>query len=191
MICADTDEFAQIDAWFVCNRIVDFIFITDIGIIMMTAQKDGRKLITGHTQIVLNYARSWLLFDLAASIPLDLILWLATGAHMGEKSDTLSRSAKLIRVIKIFRTLRMLRLLRLKRVVLTIELFFGFNFNVMGIGKFLVAICLLAHLLACGFLGISVDGGWIEQQLQPNSQGEQPEATRYIASMYWAFTTVC
>ena len=147
-IAFDIDEFEQVDAWFVLNRLVDFIFISDMVIICMTAQKDGRKMITSHRRIAINYLKSWFLFDFCASVPLDLILFVGTGARMGteEESDgDFSRSAKLIRVIKIFRTFRMLRMLRLKRVLITIEIFFGLNFNVMGIGKvcfFFVFVCI-------------------------------------------------
>jgi len=205
-IAFDIDEFAEVDAWFVLNRIVDFVFISDMVMVLLTAYKDGRKMVTSHRRIAIRYLKSWFWFDLIASVPLDLLIWMSTGAQMGDsESDEgdLSRSTKLIRVIKIFRTIRILRLLKLKRVVMTIEVFFGLSFNVMGIGKFVISIVcclfpslchsksvftgaqfLLAHLLACGFLGVSGNGGWID------AQDEASRGRKYVASIYWAMTTM-
>ena len=129
-----------------------------------------------------------------ASIPLDLILWLgATGGVLSSKDqgeyDNLDRSAKLLRsFIKMFRVIRILRLLRVKRVVLIIEFFFDFNLNIMTISKFIFALTMLAHLVACSFLVISSeDEGWIEQELL---KGNIDQGRRYVASIYWTVTTM-
>ena len=189
MFCTafDLDEFAQADMWFVMNRLVDVIFISDMVVICLTAQKDGRMMITSHRWIIGNYLKSWFTFDLLASIPLDVIIWMSLGSQFGQDSSNngdYARSAKLLRAIKIFRILRILRLVKMKRVILTLEIFFGLNFSVMAIGKFAIAIGLLAHLIACGFLGISPKkNGWIS-----NETGD--EATKYVSAMYWTITTM-
>ena len=191
-IAFDIDEFDKIDAWFIFNRLVDLIFISDMVIIFMTARKDGRKLIISHYKIAMAYFKGWFLFDLVASVPLDLIMWLGTGAELGGSDDTssqLSRSGKLIRVIKIFRTFRILRLLRLKRMLVTLENFFGVNFSVMAITKYFIAIVLLAHLLACGFLGVS-SNGWLVDVVSRGMVAGGEQSSEYLASLYWAFTTM-
>lgn len=80
-------------------------------VICLTAQKDGRKMITSHRWIVGHYLRTWFTFDLLASIPLDVMIWISLGAQFGQDSSNngdYARSAKLIRAIKIFRILRIL-----------------------------------------------------------------------------------
>ena len=178
-IAFDVDEFEHIDAWFVLNRCVDVIFGCDVAIIFLTAHKNGRKLVTSRRHIAREYLRSWFFFDLIASIPLDLLLWLSAGSQQGD----FSRSTKLIRVIKVFRTLRILRLRKLKGVILTIESFFQLNLNVTGIGKFVIAVCMLAHFLACGFLAVCTDGGF-----RTGPRGSR--STEYIAGLYWAATSM-
>ena len=114
-MCLFADEFASADAWFVLNRLVDLVFILDMVVILKTARKDGRKMISNHMDIACNYLKGWFLFDLAASVPLDVILWLVSGGSLSaSQGASASRSTKLIRVIKIFRIFRILRLLRLK-----------------------------------------------------------------------------
>ena len=125
-----------------------------------------------------------------ASIPLDLILWLGAGAqHQESEYDNLDRSAKLLRsFIKMFRAVRILRLLRVKRVVLMVESFFDFNLNIMIISKFILALTLLAHLVACGFLAASdPNKGWLEQEML---KGNIDQGKQYIASIYWTVTTM-
>jgi len=185
------------------------IFLLDMVAIFITATKDGRRLVMEHKEIALTYLKGWFLFDLAgmymshvcfvvslcfccpthaASVPLDLILWLGSGASFNNSPGaSASRSTKLIRVIKIFRIFRILRLLRLKRIVITLEIFLGLNFSAMAIAKYTVLIFLLAHLLACGFLYAGADGdGW----MQESKADQLDQGGKYVAALYWAFTTM-
>ena len=192
-IAFDIDEFSESEIWpwFVFNRLVDLVFIMDMVIIMMTAIKDGRKLVTDRKLIIKRYLKGWFLFDFAASVPIDLILWIimSGGSFATDGSGgRASRSAKLIRVIKIFRTLRIMRLIKMKRIVITLEIFLNLNFSVMSILKYAVTVFLLAHILACGFVGFGASGdtgsGWMKEVK------ELAQERQYVAAMYWAFT-VC
>ena len=146
-------------------------------------------MVTDRRSIVINYLKGWFFFDLTASIPIDLIMWMITtgcefAAESEQSSGSASRSTKLIRVIKIFRTFRILRLAKLKRVVLTLESFLNLNFSAVSIFKYLFSVFLLAHLLACGFVYCSTKHGWMVP-LREFSQSRQ-----YIAALYWAFATM-
>ena len=183
-IAFDLDEFRAPDIWFVLNRLIDIVFIMDMVIIMMTAFKDGRKLVSDRKRIACRYLRGWFIFDLAASVPIDLIMWIMTSGQFTDDDGPgqASRSAKLIRVMKFFRTFRILRLIKMKRIAITLEIFLGLNFSVMSIGKYVVIVMLLAHLLSCGFITMSSPDGWMHE-IKDYSNERQ-----YTAAMYWAFT---
>ena len=143
-------------------------------------------MISNHVAIAKAYLRGWFFIDLIASVPLDLLIWICTGAEIGELSGSEVRSAKLVRIVKIFRVVRILRLLKIKRLVIHIEMFFGLNFSVMSILKFFIAIAILSHLIACGFLSIGnqESDGWMDT-IKMDSK-----STEYIASIYWAMTSM-
>ena len=63
-IAFDIDEFAEIDVYFILNRAVDFIFITDMILICLTAHQSGRHMVTDHKRIIVNYLKSWFILDL-------------------------------------------------------------------------------------------------------------------------------
>lgn len=185
VIAFDIDEFASENlGWFIMNRIVDTVFLSDIIIIFFTAFQDGRHYVIRHKLIACQYLTTWFFLDLIASVPLDLIFW--SFGDTGESTEA-ARSAKLFRIIKIFRTLRILRLFKLKRVLLALEIFLNFSFPMMSIFKFFGGIALSAHFLACGFvlIGMEEDNGWITE---PNIGTTNKQ--RYIASLYWAITTM-
>lgn len=139
--------------WFVLNRIVDLVFVCDMCVAFITALKDGKMYNTAHLAIIIKYLRSWFVVDLVATVPLDLIFWLANDAGSGG----FSRSAKLLRVAKIFRTLRILRLFRVKRIATTLEISCGLNVSMFSVIKFCVVFLLLAHMLACALLAVGTE----------------------------------
>ena len=185
VIAFDMDEFAEINGWFIMNRIVDFVFLADILVIFLTAYQDGRHFVVKYRLIACQYARTWLLLDLVSSVPLDLMFWLHDTGN--DTDNNTARSTKLFRVIKITRTLRILRLFKLRKVLLAVEMFLNLNFSVMSIFKFFCGIVLSAHLIACGFLfiGFEEEDGWLSESNSGDTVYEQ-----YIASLYWAFTTM-
>ena len=171
VIAFDIDELNQLDIWFILNRIVDLVFISDIIVIFLTAYQDGKHYVVAYNLIAWQYIKTWFLIDLCSSVPLDLIFWLFNPDSSGQAA----RSTKLFRVIKITRTLRILRIFKLQRVMLALEIFLNLNFSMMSIFKFFCGILLSAHLIACGFLfiGAGEEEGWISESNAGEVQGEQ------------------
>ena len=72
-----------------------------------TRGSQAGRLETDPKIVALNYLKSWFFIDLLASIPIDLILLLATGSTSGA---SLNKLFKLLRGVKLMRILRMSRL---------------------------------------------------------------------------------
>ena len=103
--------------------------------------------------------------------------------------EELGRTAKLVRsMIKMFRILRVLRLFKMAKIVRIIEDFLNASITTMSIGKFVFALLLLAHLVSCAFLAISLrNEGWMQKE---KLMGNDAQHTQYIASIYWTFTSM-
>ena len=74
--------------------------------------------------------------------------------------------------------------------MVSIQMALGINFSIMEILKHVSILCLLAHLLACGF--ISVDGSlsttnvsWTKETVNINSNMD-----KYVAAMYLSLMTM-
>ena len=181
--------------WFIVNRIIDFVFISDMIIIFLTAIRDGKTYNVDHLDIALSYFKTWFIPDVFATLPIDLIIWIASGSDV----TTSARSTKLLRVTKLFRTLRMLRLFKIQRIVTSIEIHSGLNVSMFSIIKFIVVFLLMGHLLACGLLSVAIEdeknqfgnviysyGGWIVDTVNTNNRSDM-----YIAALHWAIQTMC
>eukprot|EP00966_Prymnesium_polylepis_P226845 5248372-Prymnesium_polylepis.1 len=60
----------QIDAWFLMNRLLDAIFITDLVLQFFMAYEDGLAWVTNHHKVVAHYLRGWFAIDLISQAPL-------------------------------------------------------------------------------------------------------------------------
>ena len=190
-IAFDIDEFHPDQfGWFLANRFVDVIFVTDMIITFRTAIQEGEELITNQKKIAKKYLQTWFVIDLISSVPFDVLLFLINGSDNDPDGSGVERSAKLLRVFKI---VRILRLVKFQRIFLTLEIAMGVNFSIMSIIKFLFSIAMLAHLMACVFAGIDYQSSenWITQSVSFHlSDVDDSVGNSYIAALYWAISTI-
>jgi hyperpolarization activated cyclic nucleotide-gated potassium channel 2 len=150
-------------------------------------------------KIALNYLRTWLFIDLVASFPYS---WLFDGLFKQEEVTSnesyIYMTPNLLRLLKLFRFMRLLKLVRLAKVsliIIKIEDFIS-SYTLSSLIRFfklVMVIFFIAHWTACiwYYLGNSEmqthDETWLI-----NDAGLQDKGLleRYVASLYWSFTTV-
>lgn len=188
--------------------LVDLFFCVDMVLNFRTGFVDVDGLInTVPSQIRSQYLKTWFGIDLCSTVPVDQTLELVA---LASGSDGSGRSA---RALKMFKTLRLLRLLKLARLLKMGRLVKSFE-EVVEVPPILVKcfklssqLVILAHVIGCfwffmsthqdatvdgcasGLLGCSPNDlattWWEEIDITSDDKGEQ-----YIASLYWAFTTM-
>ncbi|GLI64373.1 hypothetical protein VaNZ11_007619, partial [Volvox africanus] len=165
---------------------VDGAFAFDIYLNFRTAYYDSKGyLVTERWRIARHYLKTWFLLDLVCVIPYDLI----TAGTMGFLSMLkLLRVVRVGKVIRMIRMYRLLRVIRLPRILEQMEMFI--DRGVLQVMAFVLSVCLLAHLSACIFFYMAyLDGLGPQTWVAAYGVQEADLATKYLTSLYWAFTT--
>lgn len=176
-------------AWLVVDSAVDSLFFIDLVLNCFQAYYDNTKnLVTSRKKILLTYAKSWLLFDLLACIPMQ---YLQTSSY--NSLVRLSRLPRLYRLIRMFRLMRMLKVIKHRASAMRyMTSFFRINLSWDRLFWFCVTLVFLLHLLACswifiGKLNADVDPvNWITE----GGYLDKSNSDLYILSMYWTIATV-
>jgi CRP-like cAMP-binding protein len=134
-----------ISALFVINRFMDFIFLTDMGITLMTPVMDEEKgvWIFSHWGIFKKYARFWFWIDLLTVIPFDAISVAleASGAHVGNLQG--------IRLLRLLRLIKLARVVRAARIIKRREAEMNIKYSTLTVLKFILIIIMLTHWVSC------------------------------------------
>ncbi|EFJ48067.1 hypothetical protein VOLCADRAFT_117675 [Volvox carteri f. nagariensis] len=165
---------------------VDLAFTFDIYLNFRTAYYDSKgHLVTERWRIARHYLKTWFLLDLICIIPYDLI----TAGTMGFLSMLkLLRVVRVGKVIRMIRMYRLLRVIRLPRLLEQMEMFI--DRGVLQVMAFILSVCLLAHLSACIFFYMAyLDGLGPQTWVAAYGVQDADLATKYLTSLYWAFTT--
>lgn len=172
-------------------------FLFELYLNFQTAYYTKGTLIEKRKKIVVNYLKTWFFIDCLASFPYD---WVLNDIEMNSDSDnsaSLLMNAKLIRTfkfIKFIKVLRMLRLLKLKKILRKIENYVQLSNEINGFLVFFrlcFYIIVIAHWCACfwHFIGTYEDDvpiNWLTECGIMNEEWSE----KYIASLYWAVTTM-
>lgn len=203
------------DIFLLMNNVIDLFFTADIILNFFTAYFNGEgALITDYKNIAKNYFKTWFFIDFFATFPLDAII---QAANNGEASNA-ARSTKILRVLRLFRLFKLFRLLKLGSFFGKYEDLITINPAVIKLVKLFLAMTFVAHLKGCLFYGVadvtdSNINSWPKEYFCPNIPYHNPAermangnytaandlwlcfseidaGTRYIAALYWAFTTM-
>ena len=162
----------------------DLMFIMDIFLNFVTAYYKVDVLITNFHSIAIRYASTWLLLDIVASVPFDLILMLADGGD--SSGGGVFSSVKMLKTLRVARALKLFRARRLLALLSELEDHLGISSSAFTMMKLGIQISLAGHLMGCAFYLVS-DKEWLHSAgVQIGSDVKD----RYIASLYWAFTTM-
>ncbi|KAL9191234.1 hypothetical protein ACHAXT_000940 [Thalassiosira profunda] len=193
-VCFYWDEEIESQSVFVTESILDCIFALDILFNFFTAYTDPETsvIVSSPKAIALRYLKGFFFVDLIATIPFGYILTQSPIAIAG-KLGKLGRLPKLVRFARAARLLKLLRVYKLNDLISRVEIAFGIHHGVSRMVKIVMLIMLVTHLVGCfwfliGLTGGSgeLNGGWVFRYYLELS----PKATQYVASMYWAFSTL-
>lgn len=142
---------------------IDIFFLIDVCLNFRTAytvtdDRGGTTIETRGSKIVLHYARTWLLFDLVGSLPLDLIFFIM---NLDERDSNVEESTggagesvllglhRLLRFAKAFRILKLMRAVRIRRIVEELQAMASINPGVFRVMQFVFVFLFVAHIMAC------------------------------------------
>jgi len=154
--------------------------------------------VTGHFQPQINriemrprqvawiYMRSWFFADLMVVVPEWIILAVSLS---NSGSGSAARVGKVLRAMKVARLLRLVRLAKLRRIVAKTEKLLNNEHLVayINLGKLMLSIAVLNHIVACGWYGMSKmasEEGWADIPLYADSS----VLYRYLTSLHWALS---
>ena len=179
---------------------------------------DEERVIYQPWAIARQYARTWLSVDIVACLPIDLVIRvsegrllcsMAAGGCAEDESGASDSSGQLLRLFKLLRLFRLMKLLRLARIARLFERYQDDLFEYLhffAVLKLIVVMLYVGHLFGCFFHYFSVDewrtedelaqidagalSPWLKEYFDDSHHASGDVWDRYIASMYWAFTTM-
>eukprot|EP00854_Cymbomonas_tetramitiformis_P012991 gene12991-15353_t len=205
--------------YYIIESLMDVYFWCDMVLNFVTAFEDPEnqnKLVTDHKAIARHYLAGWLIPDALGCLPMDLVLRLQNGQFVcsfniegctGSSSSTSGQLFKLFKLLRLFRLMKLLRLIRIKRLLERYQDDLFEIVPIIDLLKLISVLFFLGHFFGCFFYFFSTDEWrtasereqvaegiltpWLlSYELHPIEDGETDLLTRYIACMYWAFTTM-
>jgi hyperpolarization activated cyclic nucleotide-gated potassium channel 2 len=206
--------------WYVVDLLIDIYFYVDVVLNFHTGYvdpDDEERVIYEPWAIAREYARTWLSIDIVACLPIDFVIRVSEGrllcsmAAGGCPEDVSQQdsSGQLLRLFKLLRLFRLMKLLRLARIARLFERYQDDLFQYLhffAVLKLVVIMLYVGHLFGCFFHYFSVDewrtddelaqidagalSPWLKEYFDDAHSSSGDVWDRYIASMYWAFTTM-
>jgi potassium voltage-gated channel Eag-related subfamily H protein 7 len=180
-ICPQT----RIDILFLLNRMVDLIFVTDIIINMHLSYYDShRAMWVGKLPLIRrHYFCGWFSIDFLSTIPYDCLSCFMA-------ADSLE-SFKVLRILKLLKLLRLLRILKSMRIFKRLQAQLGLSNATSALIKFLVAVLLTLHWVACFWRLVPEmqddDESWISSKMSRNNMTVIPTSELYVATVEFSF----
>lgn len=176
------------------DLLVDVLFILDIFVNSVCAYEDRNgELVVDLRLIFIHYARTWLIIDLVASVPLYKLMSYEDEAQMN-RLGKIARLPRLLRLMKLLRLLKLLRVFKLMRYFQQWERHnIGMNGVVTRMFKVIFGVFMVTHLIGCfwyymawaGHDVIPIDSWVVQYGIQ-----NQDDITKYLTSVYWSFSTL-
>lgn len=175
------------------------VFGMDLLLSTRTAYENAKGvLVTPGWMVLRNYMTAWFWVDFTSTMPWDLVVTAFTSAS-GDDDGTSEQELQLLRLVRIARLARLIKLVRLVKFarfmrVLRTRLK-DVPPSVFKFGSLCLTLCVVAHFFGC-FWNKVYDLGThkIDDTCDPNdpggSSGDNCFARQYLASVYWAITTM-
>lgn len=185
----------EFDQWFFIDTILTGIFFLDVLVTLNTAYFDSEgKLICSRKQIFYNYLKAWLIVDVIACIPFDMIQYSLNPNGKRATYNTLSKLVRLKSLPRLFRLSKVLVLFKETRtfpLLDSIYYFFSLSHSGVRLISTLSMILLSLHIISClwyfmaRFYEFSPDTWIVRYGLQ-----DTEVFSLYLNSLYWALTTL-
>ncbi|KAH8054192.1 voltage-gated potassium channel [Aureococcus anophagefferens] len=183
--------------WWI-NRLVDLVFIKDIGVQFFLPYQDrtrGNLVVRSRILIAKRYLRGWFWVDVVSVIPFDLI-----------PVDALNR-LKAVRLVKLLKLLKLGRVLRANRTLARWETSMALSYAKISMYGFAVGIVFVSHWMAClwGLVDVMAEKDawtWVKaleaSKADPRGRGGDGRPTfrrssmphRYAAALYFSVYTL-
>eukprot|EP00441_Pelagodinium_beii_P037253 CAMPEP_0197645090 /NCGR_PEP_ID=MMETSP1338-20131121/17851_1 /TAXON_ID=43686 ORGANISM="Pelagodinium beii, Strain RCC1491" /NCGR_SAMPLE_ID=MMETSP1338 /ASSEMBLY_ACC=CAM_ASM_000754 /LENGTH=1465 /DNA_ID=CAMNT_0043218587 /DNA_START=123 /DNA_END=4516 /DNA_ORIENTATION=+ len=180
---------------------VDIFFLIDLVLSFRTAFIDAEGVQnTIPVVIARNYMTGWFAIDFLSTAPIDRIVEAAVG------SSGSSRIVKLARFVRLFRLMKLARMLKLFKVLEMAESSVEVSPVVIKLVVLCLNVCFLAHMVACVWHALSTfkiadedcksgligcEGGQeATSWLALCGSGMDVDEQKYVAALYWVFTTM-
>ena len=183
---------------------IDICFFVDIFLSYRTAYHhpiDHDVIVTAPSMIARNYLRGWFFIDFVSAFPFDQVVKMflsdsgdggvsVAGAKDAGGSSNL-RSLKLVRVARMFRLLKLARIFKLQGFWRAIEEVVEVPAGFIRLLKLFAQLTFIAHLFGCmwHFVADGHEESWVKKMQESSTIGSST-GSHYIASIYWAFTTM-
>ena len=171
----------------ILDIIVDFLFLFDVLVNSISAYyKEEDVLVYTNLEILISYAKSWMVLDIFTSLPYTLIL-----SNQYTSASRLGRMPKIYRLIKIAKLMRVMKFLKSKNKLLKfLECFSKISVGIERLLYFFLIFVGLVHIISClwYFIGNNSDDlrNWIiRYKIQDESI-----SSKYLSSFYWTITTL-
>ncbi len=207
-LCFDVSTSCPESLWFF-EAFVDWFFVADIVLNFFTGvfeDEYAQGAVSTDLCVIANrYARTWLLIDVAASLPLEFIVSLSvSGCNAGAQSEDAGANLdmlKLLRGLRMVKLLKLLRLLKLTSMIENLQDSMPVNVAYFKAATMLLFSLYCGHLMACVWYAMGMHNvnhgrsSWLLGDDLVRVVGNTTEIAstiydRYSASLYFAFTTM-
>lgn len=167
------------------DLLIDLAFLCDLVLGFLTTFEDRNKqTVTDLKTIAKEYLTGWFIVDFVSSLP---VQWLGLEIYVPTQA---------LRAVKMLKLLKLLRIFRLGRMIGKIQERFQIKHATVMIVQFMFIILFAAHWLGCFYFYVSdsldEEFTWLTQYLIDTGSpiGERSAGAKYVASLYWALTTM-
>ncbi|CAJ1432771.1 unnamed protein product [Effrenium voratum] len=163
----------------------------DIMVNFNTAYYNMAHLETRRQSIAWRYLSTWLLFDVSV-VAVDLTLALSSASE--DMADVLQplRSARYLRLLRSLRILRLMKAGKINVILENLVISMGRQWLILTftVGKMLMTIFMVAHILACSWFGLGkvVSGMGSSSWIDIADVQEATLSIQYIHAMQWIIT---
>ena len=148
--------------------------------------------------------RGFFFLDVLATFPFELVIASMQASSGLNHASKLTKIPKLMKIVKMTRFLKLLRVYRLSQFIREVEINYNIHDGVSRLINIVAVILFVTHLVGCLWhaIGIQLDTGdscvagddvngslgegWVCRE----GLGERGDWDKYIASIYWAFSTL-
>ena len=172
----------------------DIVFTIDIPLSFRTSffDEDEDAVVTVHYMCRWNYLSSWFAIDIMAQVPFAMFVIFEIGLISKGQQEQLN-SFSLIRIVRLLRLLKLARLAKLGHYITHLEDTLGVNPITFDLLKMMLEVVFIGHMLACTWWAahsLTVNN-WTNHPSYPLSVIDEDDYTsKYVISLYWAFTTL-
>ena len=193
------------------DLVVDMFFWLDLTLAFRSAFVDSENdiLVTVPSEIAKKYFKTWFFVDFFSVFPVAELVELTITRKLpcfylctpsaaeleakessGDGDGSGLGTLKLLKVVRLVRLMKLIRLMKLGSALEKIEEAFNINPAAFELFKLMLVVTFIAHMFGCFFFFMSVQTTAVEDSWYANIQDSNGITERYIASLYWAFTTM-